>query len=167
MSDTFCMTADKKISGSIAAFFVVLMALLSFRNPWVPLVSHVDFGIHELGHMLFGFLPFKGMLLAGSGLQIVAPLMLVGYFWWYRSDLVAAGFMLGWAGVSFRNVAQYIADAPFQRLPIIGSVHDWNELFWLWDKMDLADNVAGLVGFMGLISFCSGLGLCLWAAYRN
>ncbi len=159
------VTHSDRTKASTAGVVVVLMAVLSFRNPWVPGISHADFGIHELGHLLFGFLPFKGMLLAGSGLQVSAPLLLAGYFWRFRGDLVAAGVMLGWAGVSLRNVAQYIGDAPYLRLPIIGSVHDWNELFWLWDKMDMADNVAGLVGFLGLVSFAAGLALLARVIY--
>jgi hypothetical protein len=160
-------TPSDRTKASAAGVVVVLMALLSFYNPWVPVVSHVDFGIHELGHLLFGFLPFKGMLLAGSGLQVAAPVLLVGYFWRFRGDLVAAGVMLGWAGVSLRNVAQYIGDAPYLRFSIIGSVHDWNELLWLWDKMDMADNVAGFVGFLGLLAFSGGLALSARVMYTS
>jgi hypothetical protein len=160
-------TLSDRTKASAAGVVVVLMAALSFRDPWVPVVSHADFGMHELGHPLFGFLPFKGMLLAGSGLQVAAPLLFVGYFWRFRGDLVAAGVMSGWAGVWLRNVAQYIGDAPYMRMPIIGSVHDWNELFWLWDKMDMADNVAGLIGFLGLFAFAGGLALCARARYAS
>jgi hypothetical protein len=98
---------------------------------------------------------------------VAAPLLFVGYFWRCRGDLVAAGVMSGWVGVSLRNVAQYIGDAPYLRLSIIGSVHDWNELFWLWDKMDMADNVAGLVGFLGLLAFAGGLALSARAMYTS
>ncbi|PKQ19680.1 MAG: hypothetical protein CVT66_08685 [Actinobacteria bacterium HGW-Actinobacteria-6] len=145
---------------------VVALAVASVRgHGWVPLVSHVDLGIHEFGHMIAAWMPQVGMALAGSGLQVLAPTALVAYFWFARHDLPAATVLVAWLGVSLRNVAVYMADSNVRILPLIGGQdgHDWAFIFGQWGVLNRAESIAGVVSAMGWLLFACALGLAVWA----
>jgi len=133
----------------------------------IPLLSLVDLGFHELGHLLgsgFGVVP---QFLAGSVAQISVPLGLGAYFWLSQRDEIASGLMLGWAATAAQNVSIYIADAPFQDLPLIGGQHDWAFLLGRWGLVDLSDGIASLVWFTGLSIGLAGLGVVLAPVWRS
>jgi len=147
---------DDRAKHWYAAGFCVAVALLAWGlDGFVPLLGHVDFGIHELGHLLAMALPDSAMLLAGSVLQVAVPVALSVYFWKWRDDTVAATVTLAWAGASLINVGVYVADAQLQQLPIIGSRHDWATLLGRWGMVDMAPNFGGLLGAIGYIAIGS------------
>ena len=87
--------------------------------------------------------------LAGSFLQVAAPLGLAGYFWW-RRDWFAVLVLFAWAAESLNNVSVYIGDAQRMVLPLFGddgsgAGHDWHnilgELGWLGATDQLANVV--------------------------
>ena len=142
--------------------FVGLLLWIAFvRGSLVPLLSNVNLGFHELGHLLFA--PFGTTLavLMGSGLQVLVPLGL-GVYFWMRSDWVAAGLMAGWTATSLQSVSVYIADAPYQRLPLIGGEHDWAFLLGPrhWDIMSSSSAIADVVSALGLLVGLVGILLC-------
>jgi hypothetical protein len=61
----------------------------------------------------------------GSITQVLVPTGIAVHFWFGRRDRLAAGLCLAWTGTSARDAAVYIADAPYQRLTLIGGEHDW------------------------------------------
>lgn len=144
---------------------VIVLAVTSVRGEgWVPLVSHVDLGIHEFGHLLAMWLPRLATALAGSLLQLLAPAALAAYFWFARRDLPAATVLVAWLGVSLRNVSVYMADANARILPLFGGQdgHDWAFIFGQWHVLDSAERIAGFVSALGFIAFVVALGLALW-----
>ena len=116
--------------GTVA--LVGALAWLSVANhAAVPFLWGVDLGIHEFGHMVTFWAPWQVTAAAGSGFQVTAPFALACYFLFARRQHLAAAICAAWAGTSARNVAAYIADAPFQRLPLWGGdgvQHDWATL---------------------------------------
>jgi hypothetical protein len=116
----------------VSAIVIVTFAIGSATtHALVPLLSIIDLGIHEFGHLLFSWAPEPVVLAAGSLLQVAVPLGLAVYFAVVRGEMWAAAPLLAWAGTSLRNVAVYIADAPYQRLELWGGenvVHDWAQL---------------------------------------
>lgn len=145
---------------------VVACALMGFfpfvQQRRVPLLGGVDLGFHELGHMLTYVFPDVISALMGSVFQVAVPLGLAAYFGLRRRDLLAAGLCLAWAGTSAVDVSVYIADAPFQRLPLIGGSHDWAYLLGpaAFDTMTGAAGIAGTVKFAGALLVLAGIGLC-------
>ena len=139
------------------------------RGVRVPLLGLADLGFHELGHLLT--YPFPDVVTAamGSIAQVAVPLGLAAYFALVRGDLVASGLCLAWAGTSARDVAAYIADAPYQRLELIGGEHDW--AFVLGpehlDALDAAGSVAAAMGVAGVLLLLAGAGCCLWDLLRE
>ena len=128
----------------------------------VPLLGGVDLGFHELGHMLTYVFPDVVSALMGSVFQVVVPVGLAAYFGLRRRDLLAAGLCLAWAGASAADVSVYIADAPFERLPLIGGSHDWAYLLSpaAFGNMSGAAGIAGFVKTIGAGLVLVGIGLC-------
>ena len=104
----------------VLAAFVIAMA----TDTRVPLLALVDLGFHELGHLLTYPLPDLLTAMAGSFVQIAVPLGLATYFF-LRRDEAGSAFCLGWAATSAYDVARYVADAPYERLELLGGDHDW------------------------------------------
>jgi hypothetical protein len=116
----------------VSAGVVVLIGVLSATTgALVPFLWTLDFGVHEFGHMVMYWAPWRITAFAGSFAQVAAPLGLAAYFALRRREMWAAAPFLAWAGASMRNVAVYIADAPYQRLTLWGgegALHDWAQL---------------------------------------
>lgn len=133
----------------------------------VPLLGWADLGFHELGHMVFRLMGETVSFIMGSGTQALVPMGLAGYFWWSRRDLVSTGVMLGWGAASLQDVSVYMADAPYERLQLIGGDHDWAHLFHTWDMMHRAEAVAGFVWFVGLMVGMAALAACGWPIVKR
>lgn len=155
-----------------AAGVILAMAFFPFvRNTRVPLLGYVDLGFHELGHLVGYIFPISERLTAalGSITQVAVPLGLAAYFLLWRTDRVAGGLMLAWAGTSAWDASVYIADAPYERLPLIGGDHDWAFLLGPseFNNYEIADELAGFVEFMGGLSVLAGLIVCLAVPIRS
>ncbi len=155
----------------LAGLVVVALLVRAFIfGLHVPLLSYVDLGFHELGHMLAIPLGTVIHFLAGSFTQIAVPLGLAVYFWIKVEDRAATALMLGWAATSAQNTSVYVADAPTRALPLIGGTHDWWFLLGRWDALHLADGLAGMVWVCGLLIGLGGLGTALypiWPDWRS
>lgn len=133
----------------------------------IPLLGWFDLGIHELGHLLAT--PFGTVIsfVMGSGMQVLVPLGLAGYFWFWQGDRTAAGIIMVWAGTSLQDVSVYVADAPYRALQLIGGTHDWWFLLDRWDKLEWANEIARSTWALGLLVATAGLFLAIWPAVRS
>src|SRR4051812_33806951 len=115
--------------GGLAA--CLALGWLGLRGQRVPLLSMADLGFHELGHLVCyaidTVLPWPVALTAAAGsvAQVGVPVGLATYFLVARRDSVGGAVCLAWGATAAADVARYIADAPYQRLPLIGGEHDW------------------------------------------
>jgi hypothetical protein len=148
------------VAGVVACAVIGYFPYVQQRR--VPLLGGVDLGFHELGHMLTYVFPDVITAIMGSVFQVVIPLGLAAYFGLRRRDLLAAGLCLAWAGTSAADVSVYIADGPFQRLPLIGGSHDWAFLLGpaAFDNLDGAAAIAGAVKVFGGLLVLAGIALC-------
>jgi hypothetical protein len=128
------------------------------RNGRVPVLSLVDLGFHELGHLIMYVLPISEILTAamGSIMQCAVPCGAASYFWFSRRDGVAACTCVAWAATNFQDASVYIADAPYQRLELIGGEHDWAFVFGPdgLNRMDLAQTTANVARGIGIVLLC-------------
>lgn len=151
----------------VGALATVLLAWLTYsRNGWVPWLSNVDLGIHELGHMLTFWAPVLMVQFAGSFLQVAVPLCFAGYFMW-RRDRLAVILMLAWAAESLHNVSVYIYDATRMVLPLLGDDgsgdgHDWHNILSRLGLLRQTDGIAGTVLVLSALIFAAALGLAFW-----
>ena len=156
------------LAASAAALAMLFYAFVLGRR--VPLLGYADLGFHELGHLLAGMFGRTFSFLMGSGTQVLVPAGLAVYFWVKSRDRLATGLMLVWAATSMQDASVYIADAPYQRLPLIGGHHDWAYLLGHWGIVDRAPDVAGTVLSFGVVAGVVGLAMiaalptrALWA----
>jgi hypothetical protein len=152
----------------------VLLGWLGMRGHRVPLLSGVDLGFHELGHMvcyiLDAFLPWPQIVTAaaGSGFQVGVPLGLAAYFLAVRHDRVGGALCLAWAATDALDVARYIADAPYQDLQLIGGQHDWAYILGpeQLDRLQDAGHLAGIVTGAGWVLFAGAFVVAVVPALR-
>ena len=89
----------------------------------------VEFGVHELSHIVTAFLPSIWVAAAGS-IGEVGFTGLVLFATWRTRSYFAAVFAGLWVMFAMHNVGRYIADARAQALPLIGPgesvTHDWH-----------------------------------------
>jgi hypothetical protein len=121
------------------------------------LISYVDLGFHELGHLLLAWAPGLIPPLAGSVFQVAVPIGLALYFG-LRREGYASALMLAWASTSAANVAVYVADAPTQALSLLGNGrHDWAWVFGQLGHMDWAAPFSAGVRWFGVALALAGL----------
>ncbi len=132
---------------------------------FVPLLGYVNLGFHELGHAILYPFPVGDTLTAmgGSLLQVAVPIGLGVYFFWRRKDLLAVGLCGAWAAAALQDVSVYIADAPYQRLPLIGGEHDWAFLLGprAFDALASASTIATVVRGLGILALLAAIGVCI------
>ncbi len=114
------------------------------------IVSPLNLGIHELGHLLFAVGGQFVGIAGGSLLQCIVPCIGIAMFVRQR-DYYAIGVGICWLGLNFCYVAWYLGDARSMAIPLVSLgrgdvIHDWNYLL----------RSLGLLRWDGFLSFCLG-----------
>jgi hypothetical protein len=136
--------------GAAVIWCVVAAAVAFVGHGRIPLLSLVDLGFHELGHLVsYPFGNETASAAMGSIAQVAVPLGLAAYFAWIRTDHVATSVCLTWAATSARDVSVYIKDAPHQQLELIGGEHDW--AFLLAANLDRAEPLSRRVSAFAVL----------------
>ena len=169
----------------ILSLALIPMSWYAFHNVYgaVPFLSGIDLAIHEFGHMLFmpfgiEFLGHTMMILGGSLVQVVFPLIFLFYFLRDHEnggrDLHAATVCLWWASMNLLSVAMYCADAGPMRLMLVSGGtgqevegHDWNNLLRIWGVLHhyvgIARAMRGAAWFLCVVSIAAGV-VAAWNA---
>ena len=144
----------------VAALVAVVMLWIAFvGGNRIPLLGSFDLGIHELGHLITSPFGEVASFFMGSGLQVLVPFGLAGYFWFWQHDRLSSGLLMVWGATSMQDVGVYIADAPYQSLQLIGGTHDWWYLLSHFEKIAWANEISRGVWLIGLAVGVIGLGL--------
>jgi len=161
------MKINYKVLNIIWAFFLVLLGaavLVPGFNVFpfsfiVAILNFVDFGIHEMGHMVLGItgLVFLGIL-GGSLFQWGGPLLLMAYSF-YQKRFTTAFFFLFWFGKSLNESVPYIRDARSQALPMLSPffftgepvTHDWNYMLGQLGLLSADQAIAGIFWVVGTL----------------
>ena len=157
----------RSLAGAAA---IVAMWWIGFENgDRVPLLTYVNLGLHEFGHLLTYAFSDLVTALAGSIAQVAVPTALGAYFFLFRDDWMAAGVCLAWGATSALEVAIYVADAPVQQLVLIGGSHDWA---WIlgpngYDAIEKAGPLAETIRRCAGVAVITAATLCLASAFRT
>jgi len=121
----------------------------------------LDFGIHELGHIIFGFMPPVIVAAMGVGSEVLFPLTVAGTAFWYKQYFTGA-MCLSWVGLAMRSGGQYMADARSQSIPLVsisgdGAIHDWNFVFGKLGLLQQDHVIGGGFMLIGLFLAIGGL----------
>jgi hypothetical protein len=152
----------------VALLAVGAMWIVCFENGHrFPILTYVNVGIHEFGHLLTYALSDLATALAGSIAQVAAPLAL-GIYFFVRGDWVAAGLCLAWTATSTLEVVIYVADAPTEELELIGGTHDWAFILGPdgYDALDRAAPLADTIRSGAWFALIIGAALCVASIFR-
>jgi hypothetical protein len=95
-------------------------------------LSGLNLGIHELGHLVLSVFGTFVSVLGGTLFQLSAPLVSAINFY-RQNDFFSITLCFCWLSVSIFEVAVYMADARQMNLPLVSPfgggediIHDWN-----------------------------------------
>jgi len=150
---------------AIGAMWVVAFG----HDERIPILTYVNLGIHEAGHMFTYSASDVFTALMGSIAQVAVPLLLALYFFVRRGDWVAAGVCLAWAATSAIEVSIYVADAPTQKLDLIGDSHDWALILGPngYEALDESASLAHTIRDGASVAAVFGFIMCLAAPLRG
>ena len=120
----------------------------------------VDFGIHEISHIVFGFLPSIGVAAAGS-IGEVSFTVLVTALAFKAKSYFAGIFGLVWVMIAMTDAGIYMADARTMQLHLVGPgtdpKHDWNYVFGQLGWLNADTVIGGTVRAIGDVLGAAGL----------
>jgi hypothetical protein len=158
-----------------------LLAYLAYagvRHLWTATYqswfSGITLAFHEMGHIVFSGLGNTMMILGGSILQVLVPLVAALYLWLRQGDFFGLAVGGSWLAFSLAELSLYVYDAPREELPLVGfgddPQHDWGTLLTRWHVLNHSDTFAfgiRVVAFViGLSSLALGAALC-WQMWKN
>lgn len=152
------------------ALLLLVCAWIFYRHTQDPvyggIVKGLNLAIHEIGHILFGFLGEFIGIAGGTILQLAVP-ALAAWLFYRQRDFFAIGIALCWLGTSFFDVAVYAADARAGALPLVGlgasdPQHDWFIMLAETNLLNQDQAVGAFFRALGGLSFLSGLGFGAW-----
>lgn len=143
--------------------------LRHWSNPeYADILFWLNWGIHELGHLIFS--PFGQFLhvVGGTFAQCVAPLY--GVINFYRQkEFFGIALCFGWMSTSLFNMATYVADARKMILPMAvpfysggDVIHDWNYLLSHMNLLKYNIALAVFIKFLASIFMFICLGFGIW-----
>ena len=154
-------------------FGIVLWKSMSLPE-YESLLSGLNLGIHELGHVVFS--PFGKWwgIAGGTILQLAFPLVSLLMFWRQR-DYFAWTFSLAWLSTNLFGIARYVGDARAMQLPLVSPFaepeeHDWNYLLWQAGALQYDRLIASWVRAAAIGCLALGLmwgGWVLWQMVRG
>ncbi len=128
----------------------------------------VEFGVHEVSHMIVAFLPQIYVAIAGSFGEISFTLLIL--FATIKAKSYFASIFAGlWTMLAMNCVGIYMADARAQLLPLAGPgdnvYHDWHFVFgqldWLNYDSIIGGTVRGVGDAIGIAALIFGLVLII------
>jgi hypothetical protein len=152
------------------AALLAYLAYAGYRHltdrDYASLFSGITLAIHELGHVLFGFLGAWLSVAGGSITQLAAPLA-VALIMLRQRDYFGVAVGGAWLSMSLSNLAVYVADARAEALPLysLGGgdvVHDWNYLLGSVHLLPYDHRIAGLVRLAALAALAGSITLGAW-----
>ena len=156
------------------ALLLLVCAWLLVRHLQDPLyggiVKGLNLALHEIGHVLFGFIGDFIGIAGGTILQLAAP-VLAGVMFYRQRDFFAIAIALCWLGTNFFDVAVYASDARAGDLPLVGlgggdPEHDWFIMLAETDLLYKDKLIGSLFRWCGIVSFVVGLGFGGWLVTR-
>jgi hypothetical protein len=147
-------------------------------NQPLPLVIAVgqsfDFFLHEMAHIVTGFLPPILTAAAGSFSELLLGAALVFGAFKTRSYMTSLICCL-WFMLACQSAGTYMADARAQRLDLVSlgamlsgsdeATHDWHFVFGQLHILGLDTFIGGSVRFIGIVVGLTGLIFSGWVIY--
>lgn len=152
--------------GALVAGAVILFALREWFRGAFLLLDGVSLAVHEAGHVVFGLLGNRFVMMAGgTALQLAMPIAFALDFR-RRGQPRSSAACLAWAGQNLLNVGRYAADARAQQLPLVGGgEHDWTYLLEVVGLLRRDVQVGAAFDFAGCF-LIAWAGVSIWERSR-
>jgi hypothetical protein len=157
-----------KIVG-LGFYIYLFIVILNFRvetnnNVLLAGLYFVEFGVHELSHVLTMFLPLLYTAMAGVIGEVGFTIVLLTESLRNKS-YIAAGFACQWIMLATSSAGRYIADARSQSLPLAGftdnPIHDWHYVLGQLNALEMDATIGGIIRNIGIVIGAAGLLLTL------
>ena len=169
---------ERRLTVYKAAGALLLIAVWGWfalvKNDQTPIFVYLNIAVHESGHVLFRPFGELTMLIMGSGFEVLFPFAVGVVFLIRKRDLVSTAVSWGWSASALASAATYIADADDGRLALLGATGpdtagDWERILGerFFDKVYLADSIAGTVRTVGYVLWFVALALAAWVVIRD
>ena len=144
---------------SLRALLLLYLAYAGVRQladwEYGGLFAGITFGVHELGHLVFGMLGEWIGVAGGSLAQLLLPLA-AGLLFFRQRDRFAVAVCGCWLAISMATLCPYIADARAEELTLVsfseeGAIHDWHYLLSSAGLLNDDLRIAHFVGFLSAL----------------
>lgn len=132
-----------------------------------------NLGLHEAGHLLFAFFPGDFFTVAGGTLLQLAAPVLSAVMFIRQPDYFAVTVCGAWLGTNLYNVAEYMADARAQELPLVTVgdgecviCHDWGYMLGQVGLLSLDTTLAGLGRVLAFLVMWTSLAAGAWMLWQ-
>jgi hypothetical protein len=123
----------------------------------------INLPFHEAGHIIFS--PFGNfmMMLGGSLMQVLVPLVCAAGLWFQTGDPSGALLCVWWAGENLVDLAPYINDARALKLMLLGGPaaevegHDWEAILTSLGWLHLDHRLAQSARLLGVVMMIAAL----------
>ncbi len=144
-------------------FFFAYVFIRHLLEPgYSSIFGAFNLGIHELGHLVFGFCGDFLSAAGGTIMQVLIPLIGIVNFQ-RQQDYFGIAFAFGWLSTSLFDIARYIGDARAMELPLVTFFwaedvkHDWNYLLGRMGMLPWDTGLAFAVKSLAVISMCASI----------
>jgi hypothetical protein len=140
---------------------------------YTSIFGPLNLALHEAGHLLFAFLPGDFVTVAGGTLLQLAAPVLSAVMFLRQPDYFALTVCGAWLATNLYNVAEYMADARAQELPLVTVgdgecviCHDWGYMLGQLGLLSFDTSLAGLVRVLAFVIMWSSLAAGAWMLWR-
>jgi hypothetical protein len=169
--EDWCRDRSWTLRAPLLLWMIVLAVRHLLDTDYQSLLGPLNLGIHEAGHLLFGWLSWDFLTVAGGTLlQLGAPLASM-YLFSRQPDYFAATFCGTWLATNLYNVATYMADARELDLPLVtvgggDADHDWNFMLSAVGLLDWDTRLAAVVRLLAFVVAWAAVAVGAWMLWR-
>jgi hypothetical protein len=140
---------------------------------YTSIFGPLNLALHEAGHLLFAFLPGDFVTVAGGTLLQLAAPVLAAVMFLRQPDCFAITVCGAWLATNLYNVAEYMADARAQELPLVTVgdgecviCHDWGYMLEQVGLLSFDTTLAGLVRLFAFLVMWTSIAAGGWMLWR-
>lgn len=152
------------------AFYLLFVLYAALNRSNFLFLDYANLMIHEVGHPLFSPFGETLMILGGTLLELIVPLVCAAYFF-FRRESTGVAFCSFWFFENFLYIGTYMSDARTLALPLVGSGdHDWEILFAHWNLLvhdQQIGHAARSLGWLGMLVSMAWFACHAFRRYRD
>jgi hypothetical protein len=169
--EEWCATRSPWARAPLLAWMAYVGVRHLFDTDYSSLLGGLNLGIHEGGHLLFSWLSWDFLTVAGGTLLQLAAPVASGWMFSRQPDYFAAAFCGSWLATNLYSIATYMADARELDLPLVNvgggeGDHDWNYMLASVGLLQWDTVLAALVRVVAFLVAWGSVAAGAWMLWR-